>query len=115
MNPPTSTVSLTVPPAPPTPAPPTGAFATQPLITVTSITTAVSAAVLVAVNFGLDIDANTETAINTLVLALWPIVTTAWAWYKVYAPATVQKAINDAAVAGRFGDTPPRVDPPKIV
>lgn len=102
-------MSSTLPPAPPTPAPPTGLMAQQPLFTVGMLTTLVAGAAELLVEFGLSVTPGQEAALEKFIVLAWPVVAFVWAWFRVYSPHSTQKAINEAALAGRSGTEPPKV------
>lgn len=86
---------------------PTGAMATQPVITITAITSFVSAIFVVLTLTWPDLDPQWEQAAIGVIAAAWPIITAAWTWHKVYSPATAQRVANDAASTGVAADTNP--------
>ena len=67
----------------------------------------VTALLLVLVEFGVPITEGQQTAIQTLVAALAPIVAGIIIRLTVYSPASAQKIANDAAVTGNAADTAP--------
>ena len=96
---------------------PTGIMQTQPVITVTTITSLASALFAAAVYAFPDLDPNLEKAIIGLIIAAWPVVTAAWTWHRVYAPSSVVKEANKQYLAGKpptepQPDTPPPADVP---
>lgn len=86
---------------------PSGPMATQPVITITTITTLVSAVFAGIVLAAPQIDPQWEKIVISVITAAYPIVTAAWTWRKVYAPASVQKEVNKAAVTGVASDVAP--------
>lgn len=88
-------------------------MSTQPVITVTTITSAASALIALAVYLWPGIDPNIEKAINAAIVALWPIVTAAWTWHRVYAPRSVEKIADEQYRAGKPPTDPqPEIPPP---
>ena len=90
-------------------APSTSPMATQPVITITAITSLASA-ILGGLALVVDLPPNTEKVVLGIITSAYPIVTAAWTWHKVYAPATVQRIADQQYVAG----TPPTQPQPQI-
>lgn len=86
--------------APVTKPVPGGAMASEPVITVTTITTLVSAVFAGIVLAMPGIDPQWETIIISVIVAAWPIVTALWARSKAVSPQTAQKDANTAATTG---------------
>jgi hypothetical protein len=86
---------------------PTGAMATQPVITITAITSLASA-ILATLALAVQLPPDTERVVLTLITAAYPVITAAWTWHKVYSPKTAQQMVNDAAVTGEAA----KMDPP---
>lgn len=63
----------------------------EPTITITTITTLVSAVFVLLVAFGLDISSDQQTAILAIIGSVYPVVTALWVRKSVYAPDTVQQ------------------------
>lgn len=82
----------------------------QPVITITLITSFVSAVFAALVYAWPDVDPNLEKTINGLIIAAWPLVTAAWTWHRVYAPTTVKRIADEQYKAG----TPPTEPQPEI-
>lgn len=82
---------------------------TQPVITVTAITTAVSWLLGALVVWGLDVSKERQDTIVAGIGILWPLATAAWAYRKVYAPSTVKALVSDAHAAGLTGQRAPKV------
>lgn len=81
----------------------------EPAITITAITTAVTAILGLLVAFGLDIDSAQQNAILTAIAAVWAIVTPLWIRSKVWAPDTVEEVVEEAHVRGARGQAAPKV------
>lgn len=86
---------------------PTGAMKTEPVISVGSITAAVTAVIALLVAYGFDISGDQQTAILGIVAVLAPMIAMAFTRGKVYSPASAQKAANEAAVTQDATIAPP--------
>ena len=86
---------------------PTDVMSREPVVTVTMITTFVSATFAVIVLAFPGIDPQWEKVILGLIAAAWPIVTATWARSRAYSPATTQSLSNSAAVTGEAADVAP--------
>ena len=67
---------------------------TEPLVTVGTITAAVTAVIGLLVAFGLDLSADQRTAVLGVVAVIAPFVVTFWGRRQVYAPATVARLLR---------------------
>lgn len=74
-----------------TPAPTSGA--SEPLVTVGTITAAVTAVLAMLIAFGLPVSDDQQTAILGVVAVAAPLVVAAIARGRVYAPATVSRLL----------------------
>lgn len=81
----------------------------EPTVTITAITTLVGAVFAALVAFGLDISADQQTAILSLIAAAWVVVTPIWIRSKVWAPDSVEDIVDKAHVAGTRGQATPKV------
>ena len=78
----------------------TGVMASEPVITVTTITSLVSAA-FVAITLAVPhLDPAWEKAIIGIIVAAWPVVTALWARSRVVSPDTAREATQTAAETG---------------
>ncbi|MFI7072034.1 hypothetical protein [Micromonospora sediminicola] len=68
--------------------------ATEPLLTVGTITAAVTAALALLVAFGLELSDGQKQAVLGAVAVAAPFIVAAWGRRKVYAPATVAKLLR---------------------
>jgi cytochrome c biogenesis protein CcdA len=83
---------------------PTGAMAAEPAVTVTTITTLVSAVFAGIVLAVPGIDPTWEQIIIGIIVAAWPIVTATMIRQRVPSPQTAQTAANQAALTGTAPD-----------
>lgn len=85
----------------------------QPVITITMITSAVSAIFAAVTLAWPDVDPQWETAILAMIAALYPVVTAAWTWHRVYSPATIERVADQQYNAGKPPTEPqPPIPPP---
>lgn len=82
------------------PATPAPGAEKEPLLSRAAITAVVSAALFVAVAFGLPITEEQKAAIIGLISVAAPLFLAAWARKKAWAPATVRAAVVEAASSG---------------
>ena len=68
----------------------------QPVVTVTMLTTLASA-IIAGLALMLDLPSDTEKVVLGIITAAYPVVTAAWTWHKVYAPATVAEIVTDVS------------------
>ena len=101
---------MAVQPTPTVEPSPIPGMQTQPVITVTTITSLVSALFAAAVYVWPDLDPDAEKALIAVIVAVWPVVTAAWTYRRVFAPATVNRIAVQQYAAG----TPPTEPPPPI-
>lgn len=78
------------------PATPGPNAASEPLVTVGTITAIVTAGIGAAVAFGLDLKPDQTAAILAFIAVLAPLVVAVWGRAKVYSPATVRTLLTSA-------------------
>jgi hypothetical protein len=80
--------------------PPPGA-SKEPLLAVGTITTAVTALIVLAVAYGAHVSGGQQAAILGFIAAAAPLVTAVWGRFRVWSPATVRAALLAKASASR--------------
>ena len=86
---------------------PTGAMAKEPAGIVGTITSGVTAVLALLVAYGFDISQEQQVAILGVVSVIAPVIAAIVTRHNVYAPDTVQRAMNSAAQTGDATIAPP--------
>lgn len=79
---------------------PTGITATEPALSVGTITAAVTAVIGLLVAFGIDLTQDQQVAILGMAAVIAPAIVAIITRAKVYSPASTQKISNDSALTG---------------